>query len=340
MPEGWTHETLTVQLIRSEEMVSILRQSRPVIEPEDVLKLAVGPSKLPDITFTYWEAILSEIIVGDAFGIDRMDYLLRDSLHAGVQYGRFDHHRLVDSLRILPSNGENGEPSLGLEQGGIHSSEALLLARYSMFTQLYLHPVRRAYDIHLKDFLSEWLPSGVFPTGTDEFLALSDVEVLAGIYGEVRRNDDSNLCVYAKRIANRRHFKVAYERNPEDLNLNLEPGSSIATALIERFGPDNVRQDRYVPGGSAFDFPVLMADRRLLSSLAVSDILQHLPTAAIDFVFVEPSLRDEARNWVADNRQRILEDRSDMSANLTSLEEQALVAKLIEGMRQVRWLGW
>jgi uncharacterized protein len=33
------------------------------------------------VSFTPWEAILAEVIVGDAFGADRMDYLLRDSLH-------------------------------------------------------------------------------------------------------------------------------------------------------------------------------------------------------------------------------------------------------------------
>ena len=55
------------------------------------MKLAVGPAKLPEKTFTDWEAVLSEVVVSDAFGVDRMDYLLRDSLHTGVGYGKFDH---------------------------------------------------------------------------------------------------------------------------------------------------------------------------------------------------------------------------------------------------------
>jgi hypothetical protein len=29
--------------------------------------------------------------------VDRMDYLLRDSYHTGVAYGRFDHNRLIDT---------------------------------------------------------------------------------------------------------------------------------------------------------------------------------------------------------------------------------------------------
>ncbi len=164
LPEGWTHETLTAELIRSVEMREIWSGITPPLRAEDIIKLAVGPKELPNERFSNWEAILSEIIVGDAFGVDRMDYLLRDSLHTGVQYGRFDHHRLVDTLRILPKSDVSEEPTLGIESGGLHSAEALLLARYSMFTQLYLHPVRRAYDIHLKDFLRGWLPEAKFPT--------------------------------------------------------------------------------------------------------------------------------------------------------------------------------
>jgi HD superfamily phosphohydrolase len=52
------------------------------------------------------------------------------------------------------------EPALGVEEGGIQSAEALMLARYFMYSQVYFHPVRRIYDIHLKDFLAAWLPGG------------------------------------------------------------------------------------------------------------------------------------------------------------------------------------
>ncbi|OPX87034.1 MAG: hypothetical protein A4E52_01438 [Pelotomaculum sp. PtaB.Bin013] len=115
----------------------------PPLRADDIVKLAVGPKKYKDINFTDWETILSEIIVGNSFGVDRIDYLLRDSYHAGVAYGKFDHYRLIDTLRILPrSTGENNvsiEPVLGVEEGGLHSAEALLLARYFMYTQVYSH---------------------------------------------------------------------------------------------------------------------------------------------------------------------------------------------------------
>ena len=44
-----------------------------------IVRLAIGPKTAPDLSYTSWETILAEIFVGDSFGVDRMDYLLRDS---------------------------------------------------------------------------------------------------------------------------------------------------------------------------------------------------------------------------------------------------------------------
>ena len=157
LPEGWDHERLTKEIIRSDEMKSQTWELLEVpVKREDIVKVALGPKGAKELIFNEWETILSEIITGDTFGVDRMDYLLRDSLHAGVAYGKFDHYRLIDTLRILPKGGgedDSDEPTLGLDYGGVQSAEALLWARYFMFSQVYCHPVRRIYDIHLKDFL-------------------------------------------------------------------------------------------------------------------------------------------------------------------------------------------
>jgi HD superfamily phosphohydrolase len=67
---------------------------------------------------------------------DRMDYLLRDSHHAGVHYGRFDLHRVINTVTAIPSVGSR-PPRIGIQFGGLHAAEALVLARYFMFTQVY-----------------------------------------------------------------------------------------------------------------------------------------------------------------------------------------------------------
>jgi HD superfamily phosphohydrolase len=231
LPDGWDHERLTRAIISCDEMKSIWERITPPLRPEDIVKLAVGPKKAKDLVFSDWEAVLSEIIVGDAFGVDRMDYLLRDSHHAGVAYGRFDHYRLIDTLRILPmppsgESGESEEAALGIEAGGIQSAEALMLARYFMYSQVYFHPVRRIYDQHLMEFLREWLPRGIFATDVEQHLRYTDNEVTAGLL-EAAYDPTKPGHVHARRIVRRERFKVLYERNPDDVQVNRKAGKAV-----------------------------------------------------------------------------------------------------------------
>ena len=117
LPDDWDHEDLTRKIIVSDEMKTIWGSGTPPLRPEDLEKLAIGPKKATDLEFADWETILTEIIVGDAFGVDRMDYLLRDSHHVGVVYGKFDHHLLIDTLRILPPRRNPKDVTINPESG-------------------------------------------------------------------------------------------------------------------------------------------------------------------------------------------------------------------------------
>ncbi|MBN2717052.1 MAG: HD domain-containing protein [Deltaproteobacteria bacterium] len=315
LPQGTTHETLTAKIIRSDEMCRIWNEMTPPLRPDDIVKLAVGPKEAaeidPELQFTTWEDLLSDIIVGNAFGADRIDYLLRDAHHAGVAYGKFDHYRLIDTLRILPAppadegNGSaNPEPSIGVEEGGVHAAEALLLARHFMFTQLYLHPVRRAYDIHLKDFLKEWLENGKFSTDVEEHLQVTDNEVMAGIL-KAARNEHANGHDAAKRIVERTHFRCLYEWNPDDIAVNPEAGNQIFEAAATEFGEPGVRRDEYSKT-SPTDFPVKAKDERIISFTSVSDILRNALLQRVDLVFIDPCYIQRAREWLSDNRASII----------------------------------
>jgi len=88
LPADGTHEAITRAIIFSDEMQSVWDSIRPKPDPTDICKLALGPEKASDLRFSVWEEILADLIAGDIFGSDRIDYLLRDSLHAGVAYGR------------------------------------------------------------------------------------------------------------------------------------------------------------------------------------------------------------------------------------------------------------
>ncbi|MGE5543792.1 MAG: HD domain-containing protein [Bacillota bacterium] len=309
LPNGIDHETITVEIIKSKDMQQIWESITPPLRTDDIIKLAVGPKKLKGVVFSDWEAVLSEVIVGDAFGVDRIDYLLRDSYHAGVVYGRFDHFRLIDTLRILPrSTGENDdsiEPALGIEEGGLHTAEALLLARYFMYSQVYFHPVRRIYDIHLKDFLLEWLPKGKFSNEVADIIKITDNEVLVAI-AKAAADDRQRGHDSARKIVNREHFRLLYKRHPDDIQINPNPGEAIYEAALSKFGEESIRRDYSTQKNASSDFPVLCNDGRITSSIIKSEIIQKIPVASFDYVFIKPEFVDEGLKWLERERLNIL----------------------------------
>lgn len=303
LPGGWDHERLSQEIIMGEEFAPLWKELK--IQPEDVAKLALGKKKCK-LEFSDWETILSEIIVGDVFGADRIDYLLRDSYHAGVSYGRFDHYRLIDTMRILPaSQKDSQEPGLGIERGGLESAESLLWARYFMYTQLYFHPTRRIYDTHLKEFLKAWLPEGRFPTEVNKHIGITDNEVTAGMW-RAAFDQTSKSHELAKRIVSREHFRLVYEPTSSDQSSALEPAKNVFDVLVRKFGKENVRRDDYAQKGASYDFPVYTKAGDIDSSLALSQTLSKVPTFSVDRIYVSVTARAEAERWVAKNRNKII----------------------------------
>jgi len=94
--------------------------------------------------------VIVDIVSGE-MDADRIDYLIRDSHHCGVSYGIFDYIRMLECLELYEP--EPGTLEIALHRDGLHTFEALILARYQMNTQVYFHRVRRIYDYYLKEYL-------------------------------------------------------------------------------------------------------------------------------------------------------------------------------------------
>lgn len=72
--------------------------------------------------------------------IDKMDYLVRDSVHAGVPYGRnFDVARLVAAMAVDP-----GCLRVAITEKGRTAAELMVVARYVMFSEVYWHHAVRS----------------------------------------------------------------------------------------------------------------------------------------------------------------------------------------------------
>jgi HD superfamily phosphohydrolase len=171
--------------------------------------------------------LLTEILSGD-IDVDRMDYLLRDSLYAGVGYGKYDLNRLINTL-ILYEDEDTGSPSLGIEEGGIHAAEQLILARYWMFTQVYFHKVVRTYEAHLEQALKEIIAGGKYPAEIEKYVDYDDIKILDLIkkYSEKP---------HAKNILQRKHFKLITETNEHADKPEIDRFEEIATKVADKFG--------------------------------------------------------------------------------------------------------
>ena len=126
------HELFANSFLLEGEIGDVLRHDWG-INPRDVVALL--SEKPRDVA----SCILASMLSGP-IDIDKMDYLFRDSLHAGVPYGRhFDQQRLLGSL-CLNAAGDG----LAVTDKGKTAAELMVFARYVMFSEVYWHHGVRA----------------------------------------------------------------------------------------------------------------------------------------------------------------------------------------------------
>ncbi|MCP8319155.1 MAG: HD domain-containing protein [Candidatus Methylarchaceae archaeon HK01B] len=122
-----THEDISQRIIRETEIKDVIEKHG--FDSKDISELALGLSpKIP--------RFMNEIIAG-GLSVDIMDYLLRDSYFTGVEYGRVDVHRLINSFEIV-------DERLAIDQAALYAFEAFTIARYEMFKAVYFHKTVRA----------------------------------------------------------------------------------------------------------------------------------------------------------------------------------------------------
>ncbi|MCI0332408.1 MAG: metal-dependent phosphohydrolase, partial [Planctomycetes bacterium] len=132
LPQVNGHEQLGRRQILSGEVADVLQIDWRV-DPNDVANLVSGDVRKPA------QRILRSMLSGP-IDVDKIDYLARDSLHAGVPYGQhFDRRRLINSLCL----NEAGD-SLAITDKGKTAAEMMVFARYVMFSEVYWHHAVRS----------------------------------------------------------------------------------------------------------------------------------------------------------------------------------------------------
>ena len=193
-----THEDITKRIIIETEIGDILSKSGISVKQFASLPLGV-PSKYP----RYMNDIISGVL-----SVDTMDYLLRDSYFTGVEYGKVDVHRVINSYEIVDNK-------IGIDRAALYALEALLIARYEMFRAVYFHRTVRAAEIMLIKAM----------TLADDHLGFSNLKKLANYLSLtdeitlaklISIKSDNQKLKQAKKLAtdylNRKLVKCVFER--------------------------------------------------------------------------------------------------------------------------------
>ena len=232
-PEGKRHELFSEEILLSPQM------GIAEIIDDNLGQRGVTKERVAQIIGEKgaYEAAFVRELISSVWDVDKMDYLLRDSLYCGVRYGSYDLDRILDTITLYDES-PDGVLGLGIEYGGIHAIEGLILARYFMFTQVYFHAVRRAYDLILTDFISELLKETLgtrhYPEKLTDYVQWNDWRVLAELHG---RMDDraQNL---AWRLAGRHHPRTVYETSDHADRMEVSRAISRIPRELKQEYPD------------------------------------------------------------------------------------------------------
>lgn len=273
------HEEWTMHLIRSEFFKPIWEAAG--LDTETIVKISVGES-VYEKPFTQWETIVSEILTGDFFGADRIDYLLRDSYFTGLAYGSFDYHQLIDTLRLLELN---GRVELGMTEDGLESTYALLLARYFMHKRLYQNPSVKSYSYHLKEVIKQFFEGKPYLDSVEEYIKVNDYDVMSEIHKAFfdsthKSHDDAKAIMDQKdRVSVKMFTKEEIEH------------------IVDQLGEDadyfSYEKHPFLKPNQGLTFPLLMKNGMVTEAEKVSEV--HIPVSFKNWVYLKPNLSEDIR---------------------------------------------
>jgi HD superfamily phosphohydrolase len=248
------HEDIGKEIILKSEISDII--SRYGHDPSTISNLSCGQSKIK---------FLNEIIAG-SLSADIMDYLPRDGMFTGTEYGNIDYHRLVTSFRVVTKN------HLALDRSALYSFESMLISRYEMFKAVYFHKtVRSAEVMLLHSMLLADDQLNLTDISLEKFLELTDENVLERIISLKHQNEIASKLAIDYR--SRRLLKCVYERflhrhDPTFKKINRDTLNDLGLRIAEEAGVSG--SSVFVDSSRASSMP-LTPNKKEISSVILSD---------------------------------------------------------------------
>ena len=250
---GFHHEKWTVEVVLSEatEIGQLLRSYSSDL-----------PAKVAAIIEGKFQPAALAQLVSSQLDVDRMDYLLRDSLMTGAKYGIYDLEWIINALAI-----DEEHDRIYVAARGLYAVEEYLQARYYMFRQVYFHRTLRSAEAVLRATLRRALtllenggevwhaPSTAFEKvlrrndlTITEYLEVDDSDVLFHVK-QWQRSADEILADLSRRFTARRMFKAI------DLDMPVDERPAFLAAACECVVRAGYDPDYYFIEDRASDVP-------------------------------------------------------------------------------------
>ncbi len=209
------HEERAKDIIETGELNDLIREEWNV-DPIAVSRIIKGKPKTgaEKIIHTMLDSILD---------IDKLDYLIRDSLHCGVNYGLgIDLRRMLDALFF-----DVEKNRVALTTKAKSYPAATICCRNAMYQEVYWHKTVRACTCMLKFLLFSMVRrSPAFIKSLPALFQLSDDGFISKIFHVIQTSKSSQKPIFAGLEAfvepflfeNRRLFKLTHSLSPADEN--------------------------------------------------------------------------------------------------------------------------
>ncbi|MGA9168560.1 MAG: HD domain-containing protein [Nitrososphaeraceae archaeon] len=307
---GTSHEDVGKRVISKSEISDILKKHG--YNPSDICKLSFGESKIK---------FLNEIIAG-GLSADLMDYLSRDGLFTGVEYGKIDHHRLISSFEVV-SNGH-----LAIDRSALYSFESMLISRYEMFKAVYFHKTVRSAEVMLLNSMAladEHL--NLTDTSMNNYLNLTDEVILERLCS--LENGNKIALNLATDYRSRKLLKCVYEKfvhKRDKLYSKMDRQALHNLGLQISETADVKEKSVFVDASRAPSMPLTPTKREINSVLLVDkDWAYETPISEIPLIDSITGFLDMLRVYTtAENRNAVEQSIKKVVGNEESLSERRI----------------
>lgn len=208
------HEDYTIKYVTDSRIAETIKDRFPDLLPIHVACLIDKALDCPDDFFMDngidYRPILSQLVSSE-LDVDRMDYLERDSMFCGTNYGKIDLEWIIQNMT---AHLQDGKMYLGLNRRALYAFDDFLISRHHMYLMVYFHHKSIIYEEMLNKYMTSPDCTFVLPADIKEYTKYNDYKLhehLASV---------SNP--WAQRVAQRRPFKVLLELHNTTENARAE----------------------------------------------------------------------------------------------------------------------